>query len=203
VTIKEFMTKVHVTAVDKGWWEKCGPGAVEQIDALPGGLRPRNQSEMLALMHSEIAEALEIHRMPDRKLADMWMSGPEATAKPEGFMVEIADLMIRIGDTCEAMGIPLDVVLCNTDIERLGWGRAEGFSSNPVEALQHMNVCLVYAFNGLRNGRAEDSTAEAFAEIFQTCGVLAKMVQVSLDYVLSWKMGYNETRPYRHGGKKC
>jgi hypothetical protein len=216
MTIKEFMERTHATAVAKGWWER---------DERTGALKPRNEAEMLALMHSEIAEALEIHRMPLRKLSDLWMtetagggsvsdeelawlvSGkrPEGTveSKPEGFMVEIADLMIRIADTCEAMKIPLDVVLCNTDVSRLGWGR-EKLGANVVEALQHMNVCLVYAYNGLQNGRVEDTVAEAFAEIFQTCGQIAsELANLSLEYVLVWKMRYNDTRPHRHGNKKC
>lgn len=214
MTIKEFMTKVHATAVAKGWWER------DEV----GGLRPRNVAEMLALMHSEVAEALEIHRMPERKLSDLWMtetasggsvsdeelawlvSGkrPEGTveSKPEGFMVEIADLMIRIADTCEAMAIPLDVVLCNTDISRLGWGR-HVLDCLVGEQLQHLNVCLVHAFNGIRNGNAKTTAAESFAEIFHACGHIAASIAVPLENVLLWKMRYNETRPFRHGNKKC
>jgi len=212
MTIKEFMQKVHATAVAKGWWEK---------DQETGRLKARNTAEMLALMHSEVAEALEIYRIPNKKLSDLWTSNggvatsnpltqveveahcqvmdPDFAGKPEGFMVEIGDLMIRIADTCEAMSIPLDVVLCNTDISRLSWGR-NVLDVVVSELLQHMNVCLVYAFNAIRNGRA---AAESFAEIFHTCAHIATLAGVSLEYVLVWKMRYNETRSYRHGNKKC
>lgn len=216
MTIKEFMKEVHATAVAKGWWEK---------DRETGRLKERNVAEMLALMHSEVAEALEIYRMPDKKLSDLWISNlggvatsnpltsdeveahrqamdPDYAGKPEGFMVEIADLMIRIADTCEAMVIPLDVVLCNTDISRLGWGR-DMLDCHVGEQLQHLNVCLVHAFNAIRNGRATDTAAASFAEIFHSCGHIAKAFGVSLDYALVWKMRYNETRSFRHGNKKC
>ena len=70
---------VHDTAVSKGWWDK-----------------DRNDGEMLCLMHSEISEALEAIRKgnpPDDKIP-----------QHSGAAAELADVVIRIMDTCRSRG---------------------------------------------------------------------------------------------------
>lgn len=62
-----FQREVHNTAVAKGWWNN-----------------PRNQGEAIALMHSELSEALEAMR-----------AGVEA---------ELADVVIRIMDFATGFG---------------------------------------------------------------------------------------------------
>jgi NTP pyrophosphatase (non-canonical NTP hydrolase) len=106
---------VHTTAVEHGWWEN-----------------ERNMGEMIALMHSELSEALEAHRNNDPVLyyqlaeapgfvgPQRWEGPPnlitaegEKWGKPEGIASEFADVIIRILDTCEALNIPLTDALIN------------------------------------------------------------------------------------------
>lgn len=103
---------VHKTAKEHGWWD--------DESGLP---TERNFGEMLALMHSELSEALEAWR-------DNQPGSCIVGDKPEGWAIELADCVIRIFDTLYQAG------------------------HNP--------------------------------------GVL-----------IGQKMLYNETRPYRHGGKRA
>ena len=97
---------IHATAVAKGWWDE-----------------PRSIAEILSNIHAEVSEAWECYR--DGEMRTSLKDG-----KPEGFGVEMADIVIRVVDACQGLGIDL------------------------TEALE-------------------------------------------------WKMQYNETRPYPHGGKRA
>lgn len=85
--LKQLMIEAHNNAVKKGWWDNTD----------------RNIGELLALMHSEISEALEEWRN-NKQLTDIYY---EEDRKPAGFAVEMADLIIRVVDTCERYDIPL------------------------------------------------------------------------------------------------
>lgn len=70
--------QVHLTAMANGWWEE-----------------PRTIPETLALIHSEVSEALEAYRNYD----------------DEEFAIELADIVIRVMDLAEHEGIDLEKAL--------------------------------------------------------------------------------------------
>ena len=78
----------HRTATDAGWYRDPATGLPIQ----------RNFGEVVALMHSELSEALEADRkgLQDDKLPHR-----------DGREVEFADCLLRIFDTAEAMGLDL------------------------------------------------------------------------------------------------
>jgi NTP pyrophosphatase (non-canonical NTP hydrolase) len=120
LTIKELIEKSHNCAIRKGWWED-----EHRVPYTVGD----KVMEKLALIHSEVSEALEDYREGRMTLTyeDIHLSPPN---KPIGFPSELADILIRVADLAGALGIDLNKALLE-------------------------------------------------------------------------KMAYNETRPYRHGGKKA
>lgn len=96
-TITELITDAHETATSKGWWEDRDP-----VEKIP---------EQIALMHSELSEALEEYRNGNMEHLEPPYTYYQSDGKPEGFGIELADCMIRIFDTCGALGIDLNECL--------------------------------------------------------------------------------------------
>jgi NTP pyrophosphatase (non-canonical NTP hydrolase) len=100
-SIKEWQIYIHEWAKRLGWWELS-----EEQTRTPG--------ELIALMHSELSEALEDIR---NGLDPSWVGYPisgtwaDDPSKPAGFGIELADCVIRILDTCERYGIDLEKCL--------------------------------------------------------------------------------------------
>lgn len=81
--LNKFAERSFKLSMEKGWYKKRKDGS----------LKARNIPEMLALIHSEVSEALEEYRKG--RMGVYYNAG---SGKPEGFPIEMADALIRIGD---------------------------------------------------------------------------------------------------------
>lgn len=113
-TIADLIHLSHRNAVDKGFYS--------------GRLADRSVGELLALVHSEISEALEDWRNSDGSQEDLQTIKIDEGGKPEGFAIELADAVIRILDLCGRYKINLGraivrKMIYNRTRERLHGGK--------------------------------------------------------------------------------
>ena len=188
-TLKEMTAEVDAYCADKGWRDNGGVTFGERI----------------ALLHSEVSEALEAWRDHGFKDATMpWYDEGQPDCipmpKPEGVGAEFADVLIRLLDDAFIAGVDLEAA-----VELFGSGRGllEKFGEQ-INTL-HLLTSMLYM-------KWEDSEFEtlgprssvlggAFARVYVYLTQLCELHGIDLEAEYERKMAYNRSRPYRHGGK--
>ena len=87
--VKDLQYDVHQLAREKGFWDK-----------------PRSPAECLALIHSEVSEALEEFREGVRM--GVYYPGYPSNMQPHGYGIELADALIRILDLAQHLELDME-----------------------------------------------------------------------------------------------
>jgi NTP pyrophosphatase (non-canonical NTP hydrolase) len=90
MNIRDLQIESHATARANGFYDS-----------------PPTIQDRLVLIHSEVSEALEEWRNPEHGLTEIYYGGE----KPEGFGIELADILIRVADCAEYLRIDLEECL--------------------------------------------------------------------------------------------
>lgn len=182
MNLNELAKEAHQIAVEHGWW-----------DPEP------TFGELIALMHSELSEALEEYRagrgMVWHKVEEIKARYPGerdvklVSHKPEGIAVELADCIIRILDLFGHEGEEIKPVPILRDCTRFKYGEIIG-------------ECHWMLSKAYENGRHPAVSAVYLNRCVSYILAWAAENNVNIESIIREKMDYNRTRPYRHGGKR-
>lgn len=220
MSIGETQAAVFQTARHKGWWDECLSGggsaeplseawykSVDPVGALDRKLVERTIPEKLALIHSEIVEAHAEYELGN------WSTTLSEKGKPLGFATEISDVVIRVLDLAGALDISIEKVLTEP--------AAHGIPFEPHHSVERFLLKLHDATSatlesyrlgrlGMNNketavGASQGvvSVPQGLARIVSLCFQFSSVRRIDLDAEIARKHAYNQTRSFRHGGKRC
>lgn len=157
--------------------------------------------EAMALLHSEVSEALEVWRVwgtqdgtyHDVDLGAGSMQG--GPPKPQGVGSEFADILIRLLDDVHLFG-QLDGL--EKALDRAGYlAISDSFPDN-MNTLHNLICMADLSFEDTLTRTLEDRFASILVFLRQLC----EQYGVDLETEYERKMAFNRTRPYRHGNKR-
>lgn len=150
--------------------------------------------------------------IPAASIADA-MAKAEAGNKPEGVPIEMADVAIRIGDLAGRYALDLEKVAIwrgwppeiSVEPGALLGGSSYGMEGNASfgDWLMRISKSVARAW-GLRtiDGRPSDRSTGFLVEAVLVTNHFCNLQSIDLIAAIKIKHAFNETRPYRHGGKK-
>ena len=168
MNIRELQREAHAIAKEHGWWDT-----------------ERTYGDLIALVHSELSEALEAYRLHE---LEVWPS--QVGEIPLGVPYELADVVIRVADMAEHYGWDLDMEARDTPFIA-----PETFG----EWIADAHYFTVAAYICKRND--EKQCNWFLSRVIAHVQRMAAHYGIDLDAAIEAKMAYNRTRSYRHGGK--
>jgi hypothetical protein len=205
--IPSLIVEAHATAVEKGWWEKENPfdaqvanfhsEVSEAWEECRSG-RPLDEVYYRWPMdeHGEgescpgcddNVDGIDVDANGDYVDPSTLRECPRCgfLAKPEGFTVELADLLIRLFDSAGHYGWEIDIV---------GDWNADG----PAQLVNDLHHYITEILETM-----EEFRGSPVSSIVTVVVNFCTAHNLPLERALVEKMAYNKTRTYRHGGKKA
>lgn len=174
----------HGMALEKGWYDGLARPSDRRVD------------EVFNNFWSEISEAWEEYRA---NRIDPWYADGDARVacpvsafpdgrKPEGVIIEVADLIVRIADFMGAGGIQVEfpsaeITEIRKDIQSL---------------ILDLNKSVFWMLDAFERGDIELCSREASDMVELVCAYFGRRAFWD---ALNLKVRYNATRSKRHGGK--
>ena len=184
MNLANLQREAHAIAKEHGWWDE-----------------ERTFGDCIALVHSELSEALEAYR--EKHIWTDWRQlQTYPNGQPVGVGSELADVVIRVADMAEHDGVDLASeieTLRRENDERDMTGRTFG------DWISDLHASLSFSYESREwdgyAARGFPSWEELLADCVAGVQRMAAHYGIDLDAAIEAKMAYNRTRPYRHGGK--
>ena len=177
----DLQREAHAIAKEHGWWDE-----------------ERTFGDLIALVHSELSEALEAYRVCG--IVDC----PHEHTEGAGVASELADVVIRVADMAEWLKVDLAQAL--EEDEDLGEAkqaylehRLSGNLDSFGEWIAAIHGDMADAGYHQRDGG--DNLGSHLVSVIWMVQEMAAHYGIDLDAAIEAKMEYNRGRPYRHGGK--
>ena len=175
IDLRTLQREAHAIAKAHGWWDEG-----------------RTFGDLIALVHSELSEALEAYRVCG--IVDC----PHEHTEGAGVASELADVVIRVADVGEHYQWALDAASIPEPEEWMEFSPAKSFGD-------WIGLCHIHASDALI---AAWMPPERFLTPSVSLNLIIRTVQrmaahygIDLDAAIEAKMEYNRNRSYRHGGK--
>lgn len=186
----QFFHNCYKCAVDHGWWDN----ETRELDEL--------LAEKLLLVLTEAREAVQE--------GEPLYRNPEKPDKPEGYLPEYADIIIRLADLCGHAGVLTDWPYTMGEHYKIDAIDGELWLStnNPVDYSQEPTRLYVPCVVLCSVGQVYEMVRDHKPYRAELANLLYGLYEffINLDSrmksVLQLKYEYNLTRPWRHGGKK-
>ena len=214
MNLAELQKEAHAIAKSKGWWDTAeSPSQTPSFgastpsfgaDAHRSPQSRRTFGDLIALVHSELSEALEAYRLNPNSVGPMREESPQyglddplhGKYKPVGVPSELADVVIRVADMVEHYEENLEVYVRATPT--LAY---EGNTSTFGEWIAVIHKQLSDAWGAWYVQEDRCLWVNALARAVALTYRMATHYGIDLDAAIEAKMEYNRGRSYRHGGK--
>jgi hypothetical protein len=161
--------------------------------------------EVMALLHTEVAEMTEAYRLwafgDATRYTTMGDNGQVIAVvnpKPEGVGPEMADVLIRFIDNVDKL--PVGFAYLEPQ-GRFGYSSRFGTVCNTLHTLIAMLSMALDSYESCPLPSELPYIGRCFRDVYQYLIQAAEHFGIDLRFEYQRKLAYNKTRAYRHGGK--